>query len=121
MGKASRSKGQRREREIVAAHVDLGVHAERVPLSGAARYQGNGGDLDVYAFGKDTAPLVCEVKARANGSGFATIEGWLDDADALFLKRDQEKPGEPSPKPLVVLPWRTWTRLLAQLKHERPA
>jgi hypothetical protein len=38
MGKASRDKGARAEREIVASHAELGVKAERVPLSGAARY-----------------------------------------------------------------------------------
>jgi hypothetical protein len=36
---------------------------KRVPLSGAARYQGGCHDVDVYAFGKDAAPLVAEVKA----------------------------------------------------------
>lgn len=112
MGKPSRDKGARREREIVSRHVDAGIRAERVPLSGAQRYQGNGADVDVYAFGKDAAPLVTEVKARANGEGFATIERWLGDADAMFLVRDQELPGEPAPPPLVVLPWTTWIRLL---------
>ncbi len=43
MGKPSRDKGARRERQIVAMHEKIGVHAERVTLSGAARYQGNGG------------------------------------------------------------------------------
>jgi hypothetical protein len=77
MSKLSRDKGTRIEREIVAAHEALGIKAERVPLSGASRYQGNGSDVDVYAFGPDGAPLVCEVKARASGEGFATLERWL--------------------------------------------
>jgi hypothetical protein len=38
------------------------------------RYQGSGGDVDLYIFGRDAAPLVCEVKARASGEGFATLE-----------------------------------------------
>lgn len=46
------------EREIVAHHAELGVKAERVPLSGAARYRGNGADIDVYAFGPAAAPIV---------------------------------------------------------------
>jgi Holliday junction resolvase len=71
VSRASRDKGARIEREIVARHAKLGVKAERVPLSGAARYQGNGADVDVYAFGPDAAPLVGEVKARGNGAGFA--------------------------------------------------
>ena len=51
-------------REIVAAHAQLGIKAERVPLSGAARYRGNGEDVDLYVFGPDAAPIACEVKAR---------------------------------------------------------
>jgi Holliday junction resolvase len=105
MSKMSRDKGARREREIVQAHRDIGVRAERVPLSGATRYQGNGSDVDVYAFGPDEAPLICEVKARASGEGFTTIERWLSDADVMFLRRDRADS-------LVVLPWSTWVRLL---------
>ncbi len=105
MGKSSRDKGQRRERQIVALHVDLGIHAERVPLSGASRYQGNGADLDVYPFSRDGPPLCGEVKARRNGEGFVTLERWLGENDMLFLVRDRQEP-------MVVLPWATWERLL---------
>jgi hypothetical protein len=37
VSKLSRDKGARIEREIVVAHVGLGIKAERVPLSGASR------------------------------------------------------------------------------------
>jgi hypothetical protein len=53
------------------------MSAERVPLSGASRYWGNGADVDVYARGKEEAPFVAEVKARKNGNGFTTLETWL--------------------------------------------
>jgi hypothetical protein len=86
-------------------HVGLGSKAERVPLSGASPYQGNWLDIDVYGFGSDAAPLVCEVKARGNGAGFATLERWLGDADTLFLRRDRAEP-------VVVLPWRIWARMV---------
>ena len=105
MGKPSRDKGARREREIVAKHLGIGCHAEKVPLSGGARYQGNGADVDVYARGKDAAPFRCEVKARASGEGFTTLERWLGDNDALFLVRDRATP-------LVVLPWDRWAELV---------
>ena len=105
MGKSSRDKGQRRERQIVALHVDLGVHAERVPLSGAAAYQGGGHDVDVYPWGPEGPPLCGEVKARRNGEGFKTLEKWLGENDALFLWRNRQDP-------MVVLPWRVWRRLL---------
>ncbi len=76
------------------------------PLSGAAGGSFSG-DVDVYACGPDAAPLVAEVKARANGAGFTTLERWLGDNDALFLRRDRAEP-------MVVLPWRTWARIVGQ-------
>jgi Holliday junction resolvase len=111
-GRLSRDKGARAEREIARLHAGLGIKAERVPLSGAVRYRENGADVDVYAFGPDEAPLVCEVKARASGEGFVTLERWLSDADALFLRRDRSDP-------LIVLPWQTWLRLISALPAAR--
>jgi Holliday junction resolvase len=100
MSKMQRDKGARIEREIVDLHRALGIHAERVPLSGAVRYQGNGADVDIYPFGRDAAPLVGEVKARANGEGFATLDRWLGDNDLLFLRRNGAEP-----LPLVGVTW----------------
>jgi Holliday junction resolvase len=105
MGTTSQRKGGRVEREIVALHKEMGVYAERLPLSGASRYRGNGADVDVYARGKEAAPFVCEVKARKNLGGFVQLETWLADFDCLFLKRNNATP-------LVVLPWRVWRSLL---------
>jgi hypothetical protein len=90
MGKASRDKGLRRERAIVDIHAKAGLRAERVPLSGAVRYRGNGGDVDLYVRGPE--PLKAEVKARGEGDGFKTLERWLGDNDALFLWRDRATP-----------------------------
>jgi len=94
-----RRKGDRVERELVVAHEEINIHAERYPLSGASRFRRSGHDLDVYACGRDEMPFVCEVKARKNGAGFTTLNTWLGDYDALFLKRNNADP-------LVVLPWR---------------
>ncbi len=99
MGKASRDKGLRRERAIVQLHTACGLRAERVPLSGATRYRGNGADVDLYIRGAE--PLKAEVKARGEGQGFRTLEGWLGDNDALFLVRDRATP-------LVVVPLHIW-------------
>lgn len=99
MGRASRDKGLRRERAIVEIHAKSGLRAERVPLSGALRYRGNGADVDLYVRGAE--PLKAEVKARGEGSGFRTLERWLGANDALFLVRDRAEP-------LVVLPLRIW-------------
>ena len=104
-GARHRQKGSRVERELVQLHRDIGVHCERYPLSGASRFRGSGHDLDVYARGREEAPLVAEVKARKNGAGFTTLEKLLADFDCLFLKRNNADP-------LVVLPWRVWRSLL---------
>ena len=109
MTRASRDKGARRERELVNLHRKLGVHAERVPLSGASHYQGGGHDVDVYALGRDAGALVAEVKARKDGAGFKTLESRLDENDLLFLWRDRQEP-------LVVIPWRVWRIILRRLK-----
>lgn len=99
-----RRKGNRVENEIVHAHKNVGIHAERVPLSGGSHYRGEGHDIDIYAFGRDDAPATAEVKSRSEGRGFALLERWLGEYDALFLKRDRQEP-------MVVLPWRVWARL----------
>jgi hypothetical protein len=108
-GACHRRKGDRVERELVERHKSLGVRAERYPLSGASRFRGSGHDLDVYLFGPEAAPILCEVKARKNGAGFATLEGWLGEFDALFLRRN-------SNHPLVCIPWRIWERIIERLK-----
>ena len=99
MAKASRDKGLRRERAIVDIHMKCGLRAERVPLSGALRYRGNGADVDLYVRGAE--PLTAEVKARGEGDGFKTLERWLGENDALFLWRDRALP-------MVVLPLHVW-------------
>lgn len=101
MGAMSRRKGGRIEREIVQRHVDIGIPAERIPLSGSAGGS-FAGDVQVAGLGR------CEVKARANGNGFATLARWLGTHDALFLRQDRADP-------LVVLPWSTYERLI---KHK---
>lgn len=92
------------EREIVNAHRALGLKSERVPLSGAARYQGNGADIDVHVPWRN-GPLVGECKARKDGEGFAIIERWLNENDFLVLKRNNAAP-------LYVVPERIWNELL---------
>jgi hypothetical protein len=106
-GARHRQKGNRIEREIVERHKALGIRAERYPLSGASRFRGSGHDIDVYLFGDDRAPAVCEVKARKDGAGFVTLETWLGTFDALFLRRNN------APR-LVVLPWATYARIIKQ-------
>ena len=109
MSNSERRKGLRVEQEIVNLHKEAGIHAERVPLSGGAHYRSEGHDVDIYAFGRDAAPAVSEVKARKDGRGFALLERWLGEYDALFLKRDRQEP-------LVVIRWRMWVNLIRQAR-----
>jgi Holliday junction resolvase len=109
-GARHRRKGDRAERELVVRHAELGVRAERYPLSGASRFRGSGHDVDVYVFGTDAAPLVAEVKSRKNGGGFVQLEKWLGEYDALFLRRNHADP-------LVLVPWRIWARLLERTRR----
>ncbi len=104
MSRAQRDKGARREREIVAMHKALGVHAERVGVAYA-----KGHDVDIFWRGRDYGALVAEIKARASGEGFVTLERWLGENDLLFLVRDRADP-------LVVIPWRVWELILGRLK-----
>jgi hypothetical protein len=105
VGKASRSKGSRREREVVNLLRSWGMRAERVPLSGAAQYK-DGEDVDWYVPGRD-APLVCEVKGRAAPAPWQTVKNWLGDNDALWLIEDREDW-------LVVLPLRVLRELVTR-------
>jgi hypothetical protein len=97
MARLSRDKGARIERELVHLHLDASIPASRVPLSGAAggEYSGDLRILDLRA----------EVKARANGEGFRQLEKWLGQHDILFLRRNRQRP-------LVLLPWDVYIRLL---------
>jgi hypothetical protein len=74
-GARHRRKGDREERKGIALHKAIGVHAERYPLSGASRFRGSGHDLDIYAFGREAAPLVAEVKARTGADSSSSNDG----------------------------------------------
>ena len=105
-GRRSRDKGARNERLVVELHRAIGLDALRVPLSGAS--EGFKGDVIVTIRDRK---LQAEVKSRANGSGFTTLERWLGDNDALFLRRDRADA-------VVVLPWRTWAWLVGEVDED---
>lgn len=102
-GRGSRQKGDRRERQVVELLRSIGCEAERVPLSGAVggRYAGD----VVLNSPSGRVAMQGEVKARASGEGWATLERWLADNDVLFLVRDRAEP-------LAVLPWPILAKLL---------
>lgn len=102
MTSPSKRKGTRVENEIVQRHKDIGIDAERVPLSGAAGGSYTG---DVVIGPTASPPLRAEVKARKAGAGFTTLERWLGTNDLLFLKRDRQTP-------MVVMTWDTYETLI---------
>lgn len=109
-GRRHRQKGDRVEREIVERHSAMGIHAERYPLSGASRFRGSGHDVDIYLFGTGEAPIKAEVKTRKDGAGFVTLENWIGEYDALFLRKDRAEP-------IVVVPWRVWAQLVERVRQ----
>lgn len=90
MGKRSRNKGARGEREVARL-----LGGERVPLSGASGGSFTG---DVRAL-----ELLWEVKLR--GNGFRQLYRWLEGVDALAVRADRQEW-------LAVMPLETLLKLL---------
>lgn len=94
MGKMSRDKGARRERQLVEK-----LRAAGIPCTKESRSGYTGHDLTVAGV------IKAEVKARGSGAGFKTLENWLVGNDLLFLWRDRNDP-------LVTMDLDTATELL---------
>ncbi len=86
MGKKSRDKGLRFERELVNLMQSYGRAAERVPLSGAAggRYSA---DVSCPVLGSDW-----KIEAKCRADGFAQVYKYLGLNDALIIKSDRRRP-----------------------------
>lgn len=86
MGKRSRDKGLRFEREIVNAFQAHGIAAERVPLSGSAggSYVG---DISFPVMGEDKT---LEAKKRADG--FKELYAWIEGHYGVVIARDRSTP-----------------------------
>ena len=99
MGKASRDKGMRGEREFAEL-----VSGRRIPLSGAQ----NGFENDVLV-PSPIGELRAEVKRRK--SGFSTLYGWMEDErekpDVVAFRADR-KPW------LVAMPLETFLKLIGR-------
>jgi hypothetical protein len=100
MGKLSRDKGARFEREIVAIARSHGLRAVKVPLSGATEFAK--GDVIV---GNSAGDWTIEAKKR--GASFKQLYAWLDaDCDLLAIAADRQPV-------LAVLPIEDFFDLLA--------
>jgi Holliday junction resolvase len=86
---------------LVAELKELGLEAERVPLSGSCGGSFSG-DLIVKS---GDLTLRVEVKSRKGGAGFAQLEKWLGANDLLVLKRDRQAP-------MALIPWNVFVMLL---------
>lgn len=108
MGKKSRDKGLRREREVRDLFNSIpGVMALRVPLSGAS--EGFKGDIQVFIPDGCTNPAPeyrAEVKGRALCK-WKQIKEWLGENDLLILVEDRSEA-------LVVVPWSRFAKLVAR-------
>jgi Holliday junction resolvase len=85
LGKPSRDKGARVERNIVNRLRDRGIEARRVPLSGATDWQK--GDVQLWT---PDGPWIGEVKGRKQFP--AWLVEWLGDNHCLFLVADRQEP-----------------------------
>ena len=106
MGKKSRDKGGRTEREVVHVFQDAGIAAERIPLSGAAGGKFKG-DVSAPIMGADER---FEVKCRA--AGFKQIYDWLSDNYGLVIRADRCEP-------LAVLRLRALVQLVKMAEGQR--
>lgn len=100
MGKMSRDKGASYERELVNQAKEMGLVAQRVPLSGATSYAK--GDVEITP-GFDSKPLVFEAKRRKE------LPGWmleaLGDNAGLILRADRHES-------VAVIPYKMLLELL---------
>ena len=82
-GKASRQKGDRFEREVVALLQEHGLAAERIPLSGSAGGSFTG-DVTVPVLGIDR-----KFEAKIRRSGFRQIRDWITGNYAVVFREDR--------------------------------
>jgi Holliday junction resolvase len=86
VGKPSRDKGARFEREIVRIATAHELQALRVPLSGATK----GFKDDVVV--KDTTGETWNLEAKKRANGFKQIYEWKGDTDGLVIAADRQPP-----------------------------
>lgn len=84
MGKFSKDKGTRGERDFVVRLNKNGVPAKRVPLSGAMAGYKN--DIIIQWLGRDAD---CEVKLRVDG--FKELYKWIKPVKVLFVKANRQE------------------------------
>lgn len=93
-GAGAKTKGMKFERDCVAALLAAGVHAEKVPLSGAVKGGSFEGDIivnlgqgvyDRRDGGVDIKKFECKIRQRA----WLDLYQWLEGNFGLFIRRDK--------------------------------
>lgn len=106
MGKSQRDKGARIERKVVALLEQVGIEAERMPLSGAAGGSYSG-DVTFNLPLDNKIKKTIEVKGRGKaGVYWRTAEKHLGANDYLFMWEDRKQ------EPLVVMTFDQFARLM---------
>lgn len=98
-GRSPKRKGSSFEREVVHALQDLGLAAERVPLSGAVKHPKFDHDITVPVRGHDV-----RLEAKRRKRAFATVDKMLGTNYALICRDDRSRP-------LVVMTLETFAEL----------
>lgn len=89
-GRGAKDKGMKFERDCVAVLLAAGVHAEKVPLSGAVKGGSFEGDINVSigpleaAVGSSLRKFECKIRQRA----WLDLYQWLEGNFGLFIRRD---------------------------------
>jgi ribosomal protein L21E len=105
IGKMSRAKGARIERETVTRFQNAGIEAKRTALLQTNK---DNDDSDVIVNLKTGETIKIEVKGRAKGTQF---HRWLEGNDALVYRVDKQEP-------LVVIPFDSYIKLLGGNEDE---
>lgn len=90
MGKASRDKGSRTERNLVKQLVALGYNAHRV--DNKAGQLGSTDSYDVEIRSEDSS-VTHKIEVKCKGNGFKGIYNYIEDypeADAIVIKADNK-------------------------------
>ena len=87
-GKSSKIKGAEFEREVVRRFEEMGIKAQKMPLSGAVK--GFEGDVTIWPYSHSDFQMMVECKRRARG--FGTIYSAMQQGNPhLVVCRDDRK------------------------------
>jgi hypothetical protein len=101
-GRSAKVKGSGFERECTNRLKDRGIHAEKVPLSGAAGrfFAAAEADIDIHFAENDIRKVEC----KRRKDSWKELYKWIEGNDFLFLRSDNKET-------LVVMGWEDFVQL----------